>query len=226
MTRRRKRTWHGARWNPRKQQSIAGTTSSAVLGLAVVLFFIWILRLGTAPPGRTVASDSWLPPCPIGGKPINFAHELATVAGPVFFCCEHCAEKYEAYPSKYRENLRKQREVLAGLPRVQVTCPVSGDVVDAAVSVDHEGNAVFFCRKECLPKFQADPDAYRGKLAASYTHQTKCPVSGKPIDPRASATLPRGEKVYFCSDQCREEFLGDPASFAAKLAEQGLKIHL
>lgn len=205
---------------------MARAIASAVLGLAVVVFFIWAWWVGTAPPGQAVTSDSWLPPCPIGGTPINFAHELDTVAGPVFFCCKHCAEKYEAYPSKYRVDLRKQREVLAGLLRVQVTCPVSGDVVDAAVSIEYEGNAVFFCRKECLPKFQADPDEYRGKLAASYTYQTKCPVGGKPIVPGVSLTMPEGETIYFCSEPCKESFQRDPAIYATKLAEQGFRLHL
>jgi Cu+-exporting ATPase len=107
-----------------------------------------------------------------------------------------------------------------------VTCPVSGDAIDAAVSVEHDGNPVFFCCRECLSKFQADPDAYRGKLAASYTYQTKCPVTGKPIDPGVSFTMPEGERAYFCSEACKATFRRDPASYAAKLAEQGLKIHL
>jgi Cu+-exporting ATPase len=42
-------------------------------------------------------------------------------------------------------------------------CPVTGEPVDPAVHVEHAGKTVYFCCRDCVSKFEADPDAYMAK---------------------------------------------------------------
>lgn len=46
----------------------------------------------------------------------------------------------------------------------QKTCPVMGDPIDPDVLVEHEGRKIYFCCKDCIKKFKANPDKYLTKL--------------------------------------------------------------
>jgi YHS domain-containing protein len=46
----------------------------------------------------------------------------------------------------------------------QKTCPVMGGPIDPNVFVMHEGKKVYFCCKECIPKFEKEPAKYMAKL--------------------------------------------------------------
>ncbi len=165
-----------------------------------------------------------LPKCPVTGEPVNLAVSVATDEGPVFFCCSSCIKKYQADPAKFANQVKEQRRILASRPKVQLVCPVSGEPVDSKVSIEYQGNKVFFCCKDCPAKFQKEPAKYQAALANSYTYQTKCPVSGKPIDPKAFTMMKGGYKVYFCCPNCPEKFTKDPAQYSPKLKEQGYDI--
>ena len=159
--------------------------------------------------------------CPVMGDPVDFSVKVDTKEGPVYFCCEACPKKFKEKPAKYAKKVAEQRKIVAALPKVQVTCPVSGKPVDKDVSIEEKGKKVFLCCKGCVGKYKKDPAAYSAKLAASYTYQTKCPVMGGDIDPTAFTTLPDGRKVYFCCPGCDKKFLKDPAKYAANLEAQG-----
>lgn len=206
----------------RKQHTVNwAAIAMLVAGLSAAFFWAW--RGGSVSPAPSAAlANSNLPLCPVGGEPINFAVSVPSDDGPVFFCCKHCIEKFRADPAKYAEAVGAERRALAKLPRVQVRCPVSGAGVSPAVFIERDGEKTHFCGKECREKFQSDPDRHRTGLAASYSYQTKCPVSGKPIDPRVSATLTDGTTVYLCSAACATRLLHNPKEYASKLAEQGL----
>lgn len=167
---------------------------------------------------------SALAACPVMDEPIDFGVNVATSEGPVFFCCSDCVKKYQKNPAKYAKKANAQREALADTPKVQVTCPVSGEPVEGKVYIEHEGQKVYFCCKDCVSKFQADPVKYQSKLANSYSYQTLCPVMGEEIDPKAFAVLPTGQTVFFCCGGCDKKFLANPAKYTPKLASQG--IHL
>ena len=51
---------------------------------------------------------------------------------------------------------------------------------------------------------------------ASKPINTQCPISGKPVDP-AKTVLHEGKLVAFCCDDCKAQFLKNPAPVAAKL---------
>jgi YHS domain-containing protein len=167
-----------------------------------------------------------LPACPVMGESIDFNVSTMTDDGPVYFCCKSCIKKYEKAPDKYADKVAKQRAALKKLPHIQVTCPISGEPVDKSAFAEQDGNKVYFCCNDCKAKFTAHPDAFKAKLAASYTYQTKCPVKNRDIDPAAHDDLPTGERVYFCCKDCAAEFLANPGKYAPKLAAQGVNINV
>jgi YHS domain-containing protein len=164
--------------------------------------------------------------CPVMGDAVNFYVHTDTSEGPVYFCCNKCIEKFNGNKAKYETKAAEQRKLLAELPKTQVTCPVSGDPVDPKVSTDYNGEKVQFCCKKCVEPFTKDAAKYKAKLAASYTYQTKCPISGEPIDPKASAKMPAGETVYFCCTKCAAKMKADPAKYAKSLQKQGYELDL
>jgi YHS domain-containing protein len=42
----------------------------------------------------------------------------------------------------------------------QANCPVMGDPIDPEVFAEHNGKRVYFCCKDCIGKFKANPDKY------------------------------------------------------------------
>jgi YHS domain-containing protein len=167
-----------------------------------------------------------LPKCPVSGEPVNLYVSLATDEGPVYFCCTDCVGKYKAAPKDFAEKVAAQRAALAKLPKVQVTCPVSGKPVDKQQFSEYKGEKVYFCCPDCKPKFDKDPSAFKAKLAASYIYQTKCPVMGGDIDPAVFVDLPTKERVYFCCPMCNPKFTKEPDKYAPKLAVLGYKLDL
>lgn len=166
------------------------------------------------------------PQCPVMSQPVNFFVKTDTRDGPVYFCCGRCIEKYTANPAKYASKVDAQRKALDALPKVQVTCAVSGEPVDPKVSFEHDGKTIYACCPKCIEPMKKDFAKYAAKLAASYTYQTKCPMSGEDISPKAFADFEDGQRVYFCCDKCKAKFQADPAKYAGKLKEQGYELKL
>ena len=81
-----------------------------------------------------------------------------------------------------------------------------------------------FCCKDCVAIYEKDPAKYQAKLEASYTYQTKCPVSGEDIDPTAFHDLATGQRVYLCCTHCRKKLSEDPAKYVSKLEAQGVHV--
>lgn len=163
--------------------------------------------------------------CPILGEPINLAVAIETADGPVFFCCQECVPKFQSDPAKHAVKVTEQRKALADLPKIQVLCPVSGDPADRKVFVETAGKRVYFCCKGCINKYQTNPGKYASALANSYTYQTKCPVMGEDIDPKAFSTAGRGKRFYYCCKGCDKKFFKDPEKYLPNLVAQGFSIN-
>ena len=78
---------------------------------------------------------------------------------------------------------------------MQVGCPVSGHEVNKEVAVETGNTKVAFCCEGCLAKYEKAADD-EGKLKVlfanlekGFTNQVNCPVSGKPINPKASLDM-------------------------------------
>jgi YHS domain-containing protein len=52
----------------------------------------------------------------------------------------------------------------------QVNCPVMGDPIDSEVFTEHNGKRVYFCCKDCIAKFRANPDKYLSGEAGPEGH--------------------------------------------------------
>ncbi|MCA9439658.1 MAG: hypothetical protein KC964_02545, partial [Candidatus Omnitrophica bacterium] len=175
-------------------------------------------------PKDQVAKFEGLPPCAVNpGSKVDFTKFFLTEDGPVYFCCGNCCAEFAKDPAKYAEGVKKQREHLATLDKIQVSCPVSGKPVDPNVTKEFDGQTIAFCCTNCCAEYSKDPAKFAKELVGSFTYQTLCPVSDKPIDPSVSFELAAGQKVYFCCGNCCAEFAKDPAKYADKVKEQGYK---
>lgn len=220
--RRRQRRPRPSKRKPHPIKTIAqGLVVAVVAGM-----FGWSWWSSVTPRQVLPPAPAWLPKCPVGGGPVNLAHCVSTPEGPVFLCCEHCIERFEATPSEFEANVEAQREALNSLSRVQVACPVSGDPIDPTIQIQGSPDPIYFCSAECRERFSNAPARYREGFANSFWYQTICPVNGNPINPSVSTTLGTGEVVFFCSKQCRDELKGDPAAYATRLAQQGIRLHV
>lgn len=164
--------------------------------------------------------------CPVSGQPaiedsVLDLKKLKAGDGKVYFCCKNCPKAFEKDPAKFA--LATSRQLAETGQVVQVACPVSGHDFDEEVSVETGNTKVAFCCENCLKKYNdADEDGKLKVLFADlekgFTRQTMCPVSGKPINPKASVEH-EGKKVYFCCPGCPAAFEADPKKFMEKLPQ-------
>lgn len=161
--------------------------------------------------------------CPVSDHPAveDAVVELPKGQGKVYFCCEDCPKAYKEDPAKFEMKVRRQ--LLETAQIVQVACPVSGQKVNPETLTDVGNAKVGFCCKNCLAKFTEADDEGKltlvfGELEKGFTRQTKCPLSGKPINPEHSVEY-EGKKVYFCCPNCPGAFEADPAKFRDKLPQ-------
>jgi YHS domain-containing protein len=193
------------------------TISVCVVGLLVARGF-------SAPATESGNKKKIVATCPVTGRPAiekSFI-ELPEGNGKVYFCCENCPRAYVANPKKYRIQLHRQ--LVETGQEVQVACPICGKPGNANVAIESGAARVSFCGAKCLAKYnEAKTDAAKLKLVfnsaamrKSFTHQIKCPVSGKPIDPTCFVEY-EGEKVYFCCANCSKAFKASPEQYVPML---------
>lgn len=219
---------------PREQAAKAAAdrrrNRNAVLGGIVVVGVLAVAySVSLWPASRRrgeIAYGEELPRCPVGDMPVDLAVSLDVADGIIYFCCPHCIDKCEAEPAAYADAVEAQRHEFAQRARVQVRCPMDGEPLLGTNVAESNGADIRFCGEDCWEAYRADPGAYAANLAAAFTYQTKCPVSGEPIDPAVRTTVSHGAEVYFCSARCRQSFEEDPAAYWEPLAEQGLRIHV
>lgn len=196
------------------------------LACMLVLAGATALLLGTRTQaqGQAHKDAGQMPACPLMGDPIDPSVKVTTDEGPLWFCCTGCAEKYGKDPAKYAPKLKTFRDELARLPKVQVTCPLSGEPIDPKVTSKQGDATVAFCCTRCKEKFDADPGAFAAKVANSYTIQTRCPFSNEPIDPKSFVEFTTGQRVYTCCGKCADKLRDDPAAAQAKLTAMGIHV--
>lgn len=108
----------------------------------------------------------------------------------------------------------------ASLPK----CPVMDEPINLAVSVTTDNGPVFFCCKDCISKYKANPAKYAAKVAAQRRAladrpkiQVTCPVSKEPVDQDVFVDS-NGKKVYFCCKGCVNKYQREPNKYTAVLA--------
>jgi YHS domain-containing protein len=124
-----------------------------LVGVLATLF----MTAGAAVAGKNASQAKPQSTCPVTGKPIDKG--VSTIYGgqKVYFCCPKCIATFDKDPETNLAKLGEQGQVVESQ---QKFCPVSGDPIEAKVSVDYKGRHVFFCCAMCIKDFQADPAKY------------------------------------------------------------------
>lgn len=157
--------------------------------------------------------------CVVSGKPAKEANFVEHDGKKVYFCCKNCLKKFKNAPAKFKAE--KNLQLLQTGQMIQVGCPFSGKPVDEKTLVKFQGTEFGFCCNKCKAKFEKADDAKKlemvfAKIDKSFTLQTKCPISGKPIDIETSI-VHDGKTVYFCCPGCDKKYKANPAKYKGKL---------
>ncbi len=106
----------------------------------------------------------------------------------------------------------------------QTLCPILDKPVDKTKFVDVQGQRVYFCCGNCAAKFKKDPEPVFAKLAKEgivpANVQKSDPICGMKVNDKSVKADWKGRRLLFCSDQCKETFLKDPAKHVAALDEK------
>lgn len=76
---------------------------------------------------------------------------------------EEAVEKGEEKVSDAEEEMAKMLELISKMSE-QTKCPVMGGDIDKNIFATYKDKKVYFCCQACVAKFEADPEAYIGKL--------------------------------------------------------------
>jgi YHS domain-containing protein len=183
-----------------------------------------MIAVGALQAAKEEGEKKFKATCPVSGKPAKEASVVEAKNGDkVYFCCDNCPKAYKANPKKFETKVNAQ--LLETGQVVQVACPITGKPTKEETAVEIAGSKVAFCCHNCEGKVKKADDDGKVKIAFAkaafdkgFTHQTKCPVSGKPINAEVSVEH-KGKKVYFCCPGCPPAFEKDPEKFAAKLPQ-------
>lgn len=105
----------------------------------------------------------------------------------------------------------------------QTACPIDGAAVDKKVFVDFQGQRIYFCKHECAAAFGADAEAFMKKVEEQgvllENVQKSCPMCGMDLEKTVFADY-KGLHLFFCSKECREEFLKNPETYLKTMDQQ------
>ncbi len=111
-----------------------------------------------------------------------------------------------------------QTEKTSNLP----SCPVMGEPVDFSLQTDTEDGPVYFCCKRCIKKYQEKPAEFAKEVAGQRDAlkdlprtQISCPVTGKPISPKAFVDV-GGRKIFGCGRKCVVKIAADMDKYEGK----------
>lgn len=128
---------------------------------------------GEAKTAATQAKDQKdtypLDTCPVTGAKLGemgkpYVHEYK--GREIRFCCKGCVKKFEADPEKY---LKQMDEAIITKQKGNYpleSCVVSGGKLEAGKTYDYvyKNTLVRFCCKDCVEKFQKDPEKYMKQI--------------------------------------------------------------
>ena len=161
--------------------------------------------------------------CPVLGELAEKDALVMYRGKKLYFCCQSCPDIFNATPKVYTTAVHRQWFQTGEI--AQVACPLKGhdldDVLSVVVAVG--GVKVKVCCPGCAKKLAAlkgdkKVAAVFASLDKGFTLQSKCAVSGKPIDAAHVITFQK-QKVWFCCPKCKKAFLANPKKFLAKLPQ-------
>jgi YHS domain-containing protein/uncharacterized membrane protein YraQ (UPF0718 family) len=155
--------------------------------------------------GDSEAGEATDPVCGMSVDPTDAAaHE--DYAGQTFhFCSTGCHDRFAADPLSLLTEARDP------------VCGMTVDVASPGARATVYSRGYVFCMQGCADRFVADPAAFL--TAASSPGEVTDPVCGMSIDPTAAPAhvTHDGHDVAFCSLECRDRFVADPAAFTSKV---------
>lgn len=185
------------------------TTVLNIVALIAFGFLYWLSRNRERFGGGTgYAKD------PVCGMQVERAHAPASLLHQgerIYFCSEHCADRFADTPDRYRtvgsEHLDGPHGDDEGdgggvdLATLDPVCGMTVDPADAGATVAHHGRTISFCAPGCAETFRADPDRY-------LPEETVDPVCGMSVRPESAAAYRRGERnaLWFCSTGCARQW--------------------
>ena len=108
--------------------------------------------------------------------------------------------------------------IATGNPAIDPVCGMKVNPKRASAKLQYQGKTYFFCCAGCRAKFEADPETYLAKQAATRAVQAIDPVCGMKVNPEKAAAKSEycGNTYYFCCAGCRTKFEADPEKYLAK----------
>jgi Cu+-exporting ATPase len=115
------------------------------------------------------------PVCGMNVNPATAKHTREHQGKKYYFCCGHCAEKFQAEPQKYLGPRPAPGLVMLGATPTKIAtkalttvpttakdpvCGMNVDPTTAKYKLDHSGRSYYFCSAHCVEKFRADPQRY------------------------------------------------------------------
>ena len=95
--------------------------------------------------------------CPVSGGPVVEKYRAEYKGQYVYLCCEGCVNEFTKNPEAFVAKMSKEDQEAI---KPNTICPVSGEPVDMAKSVEFEGRKVYFCCDHCVEKYKKDhPEA-------------------------------------------------------------------
>ena len=101
--------------------------------------------------------------CPVSGNKIDRNILVDYEGKRIFFADADSKKIFQASPKKFADAMETQGITPVG---PQEYCPVSDEVIDKKISIDHEGEKIYFCCKKCRSAFRKNPEKYPKKIEA------------------------------------------------------------
>jgi YHS domain-containing protein len=118
------------------------------------------------------AADPINKKCPVTGKDVNPTKTSDYEKQTIGFCCDDCKGKFESDPKKYigkvkefkkQKNQADAEEIRFDDP-INKKCPITGKDVVAGRTTEYKKQTIGFCCKDCVDKFEGDPEKYVKKV--------------------------------------------------------------
>ncbi len=84
------------------------------------------------------------------------------------------------------------------------SCPIMGKPVSSKLYTDTDRGRIYVCCKSCIPKIRADLEpAYRSAYPTTKkAGNTKCPVTGDPVEGSSVTVELQGYEIALCCQDC------------------------